>query len=328
MALPNFHEIRFPEKIAFGATGGPGWNTTVVATLGGFEQRNRNWEQARRRYVVGHEIKTIEEYDELLDFFQARRGKAFGFRFRDFTDMASDMPGLIASGIAFEDELPAAGTMSPVDAQNVSDESPFGDGLETQFQIVKTYRDVASPATLSFDSGDVTPSTDRIALASHGLQTGDGPFTFTPIRAAWGLPGGLLDDGTPYWIIRVDADAIQFAASPGDAFNGVPVDLTSSGAGGPFEAIEGFRQTRPITKPVAGAVRAFFDGVEQATSTFVVDWSRGLVAFNVAPAADVRITFDYFFDVPVRFDSDSMDPTLDEFNVVNWEGIQIVELRE
>jgi uncharacterized protein (TIGR02217 family) len=38
--MASFHEVRFPDNIAYGATGGPEFATTVVATGSGHEKRN------------------------------------------------------------------------------------------------------------------------------------------------------------------------------------------------------------------------------------------------------------------------------------------------
>jgi len=81
-----FHEVLFPEDISYGSSGGPGFNTTVIELSSGHEQRNINWSQARARYDVSHGVKTREQMEELLDFFWARRGRAFGFRFKDWSD--------------------------------------------------------------------------------------------------------------------------------------------------------------------------------------------------------------------------------------------------
>jgi uncharacterized protein (TIGR02217 family) len=50
--MTGFHEIRFPDNIAYGATGGPEFATTVVATGAGHEKRNVNWAEARGRWDV------------------------------------------------------------------------------------------------------------------------------------------------------------------------------------------------------------------------------------------------------------------------------------
>ena len=38
--MSSFHEVRFPDNIAYGATGGPEFATTVVATGSGHEKRS------------------------------------------------------------------------------------------------------------------------------------------------------------------------------------------------------------------------------------------------------------------------------------------------
>jgi Conserved hypothetical protein 2217 (DUF2460) len=48
--MTSFHEVRFPDNIAYGATGGPEFAPTVVATASGHEKRNVNWAEARGRW--------------------------------------------------------------------------------------------------------------------------------------------------------------------------------------------------------------------------------------------------------------------------------------
>lgn len=82
----SFHEVLFPEDISYGSSGGPGFNTTVIELSSGAEQRNINWSELRAKYDCSHGIKTREQMEDLLDFFTARRGKAYGFRFKDWMD--------------------------------------------------------------------------------------------------------------------------------------------------------------------------------------------------------------------------------------------------
>jgi uncharacterized protein (TIGR02217 family) len=84
--MTGFHEIRFPDNIAYGATGGPEFATTVIVTGAGHEQRNVNWAEARGRWDVGSGLNNQQQLDALIAFFRARKGKAFGFRFKDWTD--------------------------------------------------------------------------------------------------------------------------------------------------------------------------------------------------------------------------------------------------
>ena len=84
--MPTFHEVQFPPKIAYGASGGPEFNTSITATFGGFEQRNVNWQKSRGRWDVSTGIKIQTDIDVVIAFFRARFGKAYGFRFKDWSD--------------------------------------------------------------------------------------------------------------------------------------------------------------------------------------------------------------------------------------------------
>ena len=77
---------------------------------------------------------------------------------------------------------------------------------------------------------------------------------------------------------------------------------------------------------VAGTVKVYLDGVEQA-SGWSVDTTTGLVTFGTAPALGVEVTADFEFDVPVRFDTDHMAVTIETYRLHNWQQIPIVELR-
>lgn len=82
----SFHDVRLPEAIEIGATGGPTWSTQIIATAGGAERRNANWGQARRAYNLASGLRTRESMATLLAFFHARQGRAFAFRFKDWSD--------------------------------------------------------------------------------------------------------------------------------------------------------------------------------------------------------------------------------------------------
>lgn len=234
MAVSDFLEERFPEDLSFEFSGGPEFFTTVVAFSGGSEQRVVNWDQAKARYSAEHGLKDQEQLDALVAFFRIVRGKATGFRFRDWTDYASDMPIIIAQGSTrdFDDPVPNGATHQPL--KRVGDGVVgLGDGSETQFQVIKRY---------------------------------------------------------------------------------------SFGSATPFD--------REIKKPVAGTVRAYVDGVEQVITTdFTVDAATGIVTFVVAPPNGDSVEADFLFDVPVRFDADRMQVSLEHFNTNNWRDIKVVEVR-
>jgi len=84
--------------------------------------------------------------------------------------------------------------------------------------------------------------------------------------------------------------------------------------------------TRAISKPVAGSVRVALGGVEQM-SGWSVDTTTGVVTFDTAPAAGVAITAGFAFDVPVRFDTDALDVTLDLERLGSITSIPLLEIR-
>jgi uncharacterized protein (TIGR02217 family) len=82
----SFHDVRFPDSIAQGAQVIPGFNTSIVASSGGREQRVANWSRPRRRYNVGTGLKRRTDTQALLAFFLAREGQLNAFRFKDWSD--------------------------------------------------------------------------------------------------------------------------------------------------------------------------------------------------------------------------------------------------
>lgn len=84
--LKEFVEIRFPEDISYGAAGGPVFSTDIVETNNVREFRNINWEEGRLEFNVSYGVRTEDQLHQLLSFFRARRGRAVGFRFKDWSD--------------------------------------------------------------------------------------------------------------------------------------------------------------------------------------------------------------------------------------------------
>ncbi|TGD45288.1 TIGR02217 family protein [Pseudotabrizicola sediminis] len=116
----SFHEIRFPANLSFGSVGGPERRTDVVTLVNGFEERNTPWAHSRRRYEAGSSLRTLDDIDALIAFFEARRGKMHGFRWKDWADYKSCVPSLQPTAI---DQVIG-----------------IGDGVQTVFALTKTYR--------------------------------------------------------------------------------------------------------------------------------------------------------------------------------------------
>ena len=83
---------------------------------------------------------------------------------------------------------------------------------------------------------------------------------------------------------------------------------------------------RTIAKPVAGTVRVALGMTEQLLG-WTVDTTTGVITFTTAPANGVIVRAGFEFDVPVRFDSDSLDVTLDFERLGSITAIPLLEIR-
>ena len=123
--MSGFNEVRFPTDVALGARGGPERRTDVVTLRSGAEQRNAVWADARRKYQAGYGVKSFVQLEAVLAFFEARRGRLYGFRWKDRFDYRScASPG-----------VPAA----------TDQRIGTGDGTTAAFQLTKTYGGAVTP---------------------------------------------------------------------------------------------------------------------------------------------------------------------------------------
>jgi uncharacterized protein (TIGR02217 family) len=157
----SFHEILFPLDIALRSAGGPERKTEIVALGSGHEERNARWAHSRRRYDAGYGIKTLDALSTVVAFFEERRGRLYGFRWRDRLDHSSAAPG---------------GSVSALD-QPIG----FGDGATAGFQLAKTYGGAYAP----YRRPIVKPVSGSVRVAVAGVEQTPGVH-FT-VSAATGL---------------------------------------------------------------------------------------------------------------------------------------------
>ncbi len=146
----SFHEIRFPASLSFGSVGGPERRTDVVTLANGFEERNTPWAHARRRYDAGVGLRSLDDIETLIAFFEARQGQIYGFRWKDWSDFKSARP---TAEVDFRDQLIAQ-----------------GDGAQTVFQLLKTYR--SGEAIYQRPITKPVSGTARLGLGQEELQEG------------------------------------------------------------------------------------------------------------------------------------------------------------
>lgn len=195
----SFHEIRFPLDIALGARGGPERRTEIIATASGAELRIQRWADSRRRYEAGYGVRSLARLAELAAFFEERRGRLHGFRFRDRLDWSS---------------APGNGAPTPFD-------QPLGtgDGLSRDFPLAKTYggafdpyrRPIAKPVAGSLRLGR-DGATLPAGLASLDAATGQVTFAEPPPPGAVLTAGFLFDVPVRFDTDRLDIDLSAFEA--------------------------------------------------------------------------------------------------------------------
>jgi len=189
-----FHEIRFPLGIALGSSGGPERLTDIVTTGSGREERNARWAHARRKYDAGYGVKTLNDLSEILAFFEERRGRLYGFRFRDRLDHLSSPPGT-APG--------------PLD-QTLG----IGTGSLAAFQLVKRYGAAFAP----YDRPIAKPVAGTVRVAVEGVEQGEGAAF--DVDAATGLvtfrpghvpaAGAVVTAGFQFDVpVRFDTDYLE-----------------------------------------------------------------------------------------------------------------------
>ncbi len=191
--MTGFHEVRFPLRLALGTSGGPVRRTEIVNLSNGRETRNSRWAHSRRAYDAGSGLRSAADLYEVLEFFEARQGQLYGFRFRDPLDHASAAP---ESAVTALDQK--IGT---------------GDGVTDAFQLVKHYGDAGA----SYARTILKPVAGSVLVAVDGVERAD--FTCDAatglVRLASAPPAGAeVTAGFTFDVpVRFDTDRIDVSLS-------------------------------------------------------------------------------------------------------------------
>lgn len=192
----QFHDIRFPVALSFGALGGPERRTEVVELASGHEERNSPWADSRRRYDAGTGLRALDDLERLVAFFEARHGRLHAFRWKDWGDYRS---------------APASQPITAFDQL-----LGHGDGVRTQFQLRKAYasgdqtwwRRIDKPVAGSLHMAVVTdilePGRDFMLDPATGIVT-----LAIPPEAGAEVQAGFEFD-VP---VRFDTDLIQVSVA-------------------------------------------------------------------------------------------------------------------
>lgn len=191
-----FHEVRFPANLSFGSVGGPERRTEIVALASGFEERNTPWAHSRRRFDAGMGLRSLEDLESVIAFFEARAGQLHGFRWKDWSDFKS---------------APARTDVAVGDQ-----EIARGDGQTVRFQLTKTYasgpgryaRPITKPVAGTVRAG--VGGDEKYPDAHYSVNHATGIITFSQPPE----PDAVITAGYEFDIpVRFDTDHIAISVA-------------------------------------------------------------------------------------------------------------------
>lgn len=194
----SFHDVRFPTAISRNAQGGPERRTDVVVLGSGYEERNSRWADSRRGYNAGYGVKSLDDLHQIIAFFEERRGRLHGFRWRDPMDWKSCAPNVAPSPF---DQIIGSGT-----------------GLNAAFQLRKVYGSAFAPWTRDIKK----PVAGTVRVAVSGVEKTVGtdyavdPATGVVTFLAGHLPaaGETVTAGFEFDVpVRFDTDKLEINLS-------------------------------------------------------------------------------------------------------------------
>lgn len=291
-----FHDVRLPDQIERGSTGGPRFKTTVVTLGSGYEFRNGDWERTRGKWDAGYGIQNTDDLFDVIEFFYAREGKLNGFRFKDWTDFKLD--------------------------NNIA----TGDNSTTAFQLLKLYES----GSIQYQRRITRPVASTVVASSRVDLIGSSAYQWT-LSGSGTAEYYLEASGGGQPPISNKPDTVEIGGSV--ASEGLAGSLTQGEWDWADNDSLGFTT---LYVRVAGDVDpdTLSDGAVIATEDYdTVDDTTGQISFTTPPPQDSIITASCEFDVPVRFDTDELDIQAEAY--LGGDGssgvipdIPLVEIRE
>ncbi|WP_037280453.1 DUF2460 domain-containing protein [Rubellimicrobium mesophilum] len=204
------------------------------------------------------------------------------------------------------------------------------------------FHDIRFPTALSFGALGGPERATQIVTLANGFEERNSPWSQSRRRYDAGLGLRSLDDLHDL-LAFFEARAGQLHAFRwkdwGDhkscAPSGTPSPLdqqlgTGDGTTRTFQLRKGYgsggvTHWRTITRPVAGTVKVAINGALRQDWT--LDDAIGLVTFTTAPASGAIVTAGFEFDVPVRFDTDSVRVQASTFAAGEVPSVPVIEVR-
>ena len=279
-------EIRFPVDLSYGSTGGPGYSTDISATKSGHETALLEWSQARHQYQASFGPRTQAQLEQVLALFHAVRGRGYGFRFKDWADFRSGAKE--AEPTATDQTL---GT---------------GDGTTLAFQLKKTY---------SY-SGETYARTITKPVAGTTLVS-------------------IQNVTDPRWTVSTVTGIVTFSADITKTINAITqaaqgkITFTTShglSIGHTFHvsSVVGMTQINTKRVTVTAIDSATQVTTDHNTTAYSAYSSAGTI--HTIPQTGETVKAGFEFDVPVRFETDVAQISLDAW-LLGSVDLALVEVR-
>lgn len=207
------------------------------------------------------------------------------------------------------------------------------------------FHEVRFPASLSFGSAGGPERKTEIVTLTNGFEERNSPWAHSRRRFDAGMGLRSMDDVAAL-IAFFEARHGQLhgfrwkdwsdykSCLPSKAPSPLDQDIgRGDGVRTVFQLTKTYqsgaqRYERTVTKPVAGTVLVAVAGDPKAASLeFEVSANTGLITFRDAPPVGVEVTAGYEFDVPVRFDADSIQVSVETFQAGQMPAVPVVEVR-
>ena len=279
-------EIRFPVDLSYGSTGGPGYSTAISATKSGYETSIIEWSQARHKYQATYGPRTQAQLEQVLALFHAVRGRGYGFRFKDWSDFRS--------------------SAKEIDPSATDQVIGTGDGVALTFQLVKIYN----------YSGETYARTIKKPVAGTTLVS-------------------IQNVTDPRWTVSTVTGIVTFSADITKTINAITqaaqAKITFTAAHGlsvghtfNVSGVSGMTQINGQRVTVAAIDSSTQVTVNVNSTAYSAYTSGGTI--HTIPQAGETVRAGFEFDVPVRFDTDVAEISLDSW-LLGAVNLDLVEVR-
>lgn len=319
---PNFEWIEmfipevFPYDISFNSIGATRFQTDVIMVDSGHDQRQSRWDQPLMEYDVAYGVRTMEHLHGLIAFFRAMSGRKNAFLYHDHMDYTSTL----ATGY----EARRAPPLSLNDQ-----EIGIGDAKTKVFQLVKHY---PTPEGSAVSTRPIyKPKGGTVRIAINGLEVNyftvdlnTGKITFSSRLVKAGLNAMSVNQ------VMSGSDPVpnrwRIEGAPG-TFDGFLANdkIVMTGWVNPLNNVSEADTVQIVS--VSGD-KAYIDVNGPATFGAVETNVSGVtIMVHPAPRVGDVVTAGFEFFVPVRFDTDRLPVSLEEYGVGGAADVKLIEVR-